>query len=183
MKRARPALVADILTISRLGIAVTLTAVAWALHLTAASVLLSLAWVTDMLDGRVARIAGTHGRLASWDLPVDTIVGLSLLIGLTGAGEVSIVFAAAATVGLGAWFLTGNLAASLLLQLAGYLPFLAIAWTRQPVGWFLPFVTAIAIGIVDWRRLMTINIPGFVHSLFGSPLEEVTETGPEDRPA
>ena len=174
---------ADVLTSSRLGIAVAVTPLAWALHLSAVSVLLSLAWVTDILDGRVARAAGTRGRLASWDLPVDTIVGLGLLIGLTGAGEVNIVFAAVATVGLGAWFLTGSFAASLLLQLAGYLPFLAIAWTRRPVGWFLPFTTAIVIGVVDWRRLLTINIPGFLHSLFGSTLGEMTERGPEDRPA
>lgn len=184
MKRAKPALVADVLTISRLGMAVLLVPAAWTAHLTAVSVLLSLAWLTDILDGRVARAGGVPGRLASWDLTVDTIVGVGLLIGLTGAGEVNLVFAAAATVGLGAWFITGNFAASLLLQLAGYLPFLAIAWTRRPMAWWLPFTTAIVIGVIDWRRLVTINIPGFVRSLIGSTLEEVADTGPaEDHPA
>lgn len=169
MRRAPAAVVADILTMSRFGIALVMIPIAWTLHLGAVSVLVSLAWATDFLDGRLARAAGVIGRMGRWDLTADTAVGVGLLIGLAGARRVPVGVAIVVIVGLGAWFLMGNFAASLLLQLAGYLPLLAILWARRSSGWWLPFVTAITIGVADWRRLLTVNIPRFIHSLSGRP--------------
>lgn len=167
MRRARPAVVADVLTISRLGLAVLLIPAAWTSNVSLASVLVTLAWVTDLLDGRIARSAGLRGRMGPWDLTVDTAVGVGLIIGLTGAGDVPVLYGVVAILVLGSWFLTGNFAAAQMLQLAGYLPLLDILWTRRPTVWWLPFVTAIVIGVVDWRRLMGVNIPKFIRGVTG----------------
>jgi phosphatidylglycerophosphate synthase len=43
--------------------------------LTAAAVVLATAWVTDALDGAVAKAAGGGTRLGEWHLAADTLVG------------------------------------------------------------------------------------------------------------
>jgi phosphatidylglycerophosphate synthase len=167
MRKALPASVADLLTISRLGIALVVIPAAWSLSLGPTAILVTTAWLTDFLDGKVARTAGTEGRMGRWDMACDTAVGAGLVIGLTGAGLIPILAGVGAVVVFGAWFLTGNYAAAMLLQITGYLPLLALLWTERPTGWWLPFITAALIGIVDWRRLLLINIPNFLRGLAG----------------
>jgi phosphatidylglycerophosphate synthase len=167
MRRTRPARIADLLTISRLVLAVLVVPAAWSANLELTGLLISAAWLTDFLDGRVARRSGGEGRMGRWDLTVDTLVGAGLLIGLTGAGEIPLWLTAVAMVVLGGWFFSGNPAASMLLQLTGYVPLLLILWSRRPSAWQAPFLTAILIGVLDWRRLFTINIPAFLHGLVG----------------
>ncbi|MGA7227090.1 MAG: CDP-alcohol phosphatidyltransferase family protein [Acidimicrobiia bacterium] len=167
MRRTHPALIPDLLTFSRLGVAVLVVPVAWSLDLELTGILVSAAWLTDFLDGRLARRSNVEGRMGRWDLPIDTLVGTGLLIGLTGAGKIPVVVAVAAIVGLGGWFLTGNQTASMLLQLAGYLPLFGILLSERPTAWWLPFLTALLIGVLDWRRLLTINIPAFLRGLVG----------------
>lgn len=166
-ERLRTTTWADVLTASRLVCAVALIPMTWALALTPAAVLLSVAWLTDVLDGRIARLAGQEGRLADWDMLIDTAVGAAVLTGLAGAGELPPWLAVVLVVGLGSLFLAGNLAAAMALQLSGYLPFLAILWVGRPQGWWLPFVTAAVIGVIDWRRLVLINIPNFIRGITG----------------
>jgi len=167
MRSARAAALADGLTLARLLLAFALIPTAATARYTATSVLVTAAWVSDMLDGRIARAAGVQDRMGRWDLTVDTTVAVALLAGMTAAGEVPVLFSVAVVVVFGGWFLTGNHAASLLLQLAGYLPLLAILWTRRPDAWWLPFSAALVIGVVDWRRLFGINIPAFIAGLTG----------------
>jgi phosphatidylglycerophosphate synthase len=161
------AVIADILTMARMVIAVALIPIVWSFSLGLAALMVSIAWMTDLLDGRLARAAGREGRLGSWDLRADTAVGAGLLIGLTGAGTIPIWFSASALIIFGVLFLAGNLAASMLLQLAGYLPLISVLWSEKSPGWWLPFFTAILIGILDWRRLLFVNIPNFVRGLSG----------------
>lgn len=165
MRRRNKAAIADLLTISRFGIGVALVPVTWTLTLSQAAWLVSSAWVTDVLDGRLARAAGEQGRLGRWDVTADTLVGAGVLIGLAGSGEVPFLYAAGALVIFGGLFLAGNLAAPMLLQLSGYLPLLAILWTQRPDAWWVPFLVAALIGVVDWRRLLTVNIPNFVRGV------------------
>jgi hypothetical protein len=184
MRRAQPAVVADVLTVSRLGLAVLVIPSAWTRNLTLTSALLAAAWLTDFLDGRIARAAGVTGRMGPWDLTVDTTVGVGLIIGLTGAGEVPALFGVAAILVLGSWSLAGNFAAALLLQLAGYLPLLDIVWRRRPPVWWLPFLTVIVIGLMDWRRLVTVNIPRFIRGLTGWFVDYTPrDRKPDDTPA
>lgn len=157
-------LVADGLTLMRLLIAVVVIPVAWTGDLTPTAVLVSVAWLTDLLDGRLARASGVPGRLGTWDLRADTAVGTGLMVGLVGSGLVP-----AWILALVAMFLLvsvrGSAAGAMLAQLCGYLPLLFLLWTRRPIGWWVPFVAATAIGLVDWRRLVRINIPAFIGGL------------------
>jgi len=159
--------IADGLTGVRLVIGLGLIPVLWDSHLSAAAVLLSMAWITDLLDGRFARRAGVEGRLGRWDMEIDTAVGAGLLIGMVGPQIVPLWAAAAAIVVLGGLFVAGNLAAAMLLQLAAYLPFIGKLWADRPPAWWLPLATVAAIGTIDRHRLVRVNIPNFLQGLRG----------------
>ncbi len=167
MRRTFRALVADLLTITRAGLAVLVIPAIWSGRLELAALIVSMAWLTDFLDGRLARMASDETRMGPWDLTVDTLFGAGLLVGLAGAHVVPVLFAVVAIVALGGWFVTGNPTASMLLQLAGFLPLLRLLWLERPDAWWLPFLTAALIGLADWRRLLTINIPLFLRGLIG----------------
>ena len=158
-------LAADLLTWSRLGVALALPLVLWSASLTPAVFLVSWAWISDLLDGRLARGSGREGRMGRWDLAVDTAVGGGIAIGLAGMGEVPAWFAASSILLFGGWWLLmGKPAGSMLLQLSGYVPLLRVLWNEQPPWWWLPFATAALTVMVDWRRLVEVNIPGFLQS-------------------
>lgn len=153
--------VADGMTILRLLLSVAVVPLTWAADLTATGIVVSVAWLTDLADGRLARRSGSAGRLAGWDLRADTLVGLGVVVGLTASGLVPIWLPIAVAPGL--WpFLRGNVTAAMLVQLAGFVPLLVLLWTDRPPAWWLPFATAALIGILDWRRLIFVNIPGFL---------------------
>jgi cardiolipin synthase len=96
--------VADGLTAARIGLAVAILGLALfggadALHL--AGWLLLAAWISDVLDGPLARKSGQEGGwLGSKDLEIDIMVGASALIYLAMAGFIS---AWVAVLHLGAW--------------------------------------------------------------------------------
>jgi len=50
----------------------------------------------------------------------------------------------------------------MLLQVAGYVPLIALLWSRRPSLWWMPLATAVSIGFIDWRRLLQVNIPSFL---------------------
>lgn len=155
---------ADGLTSLRLGIAIAVIPVAWSQDLTTTSVLVSLAWLTDLFDGRLARAGGRAGRLHRWDLRADTAVGAGVLVGLVG-GELAPwwLLIAGALFAWGYW--RGNVAAAMLLQLCGFVPLLILLWSLRPPGWWMPLVTALVIAVVDWRKLVMVNIPAFIGGL------------------
>lgn len=159
--------VADLLTAARLGVSVVLPVVLWPQgNLTAAAVLVTAAWICDVVDGRLARYSGGEGRLGHWDLTADTAVGAGVVIGLAGVGAVPTWYAVSALLLLGAWFVrTRNLASSMMLQLSGYVPLLWILWRERVDWWWLPFFAALLIGLVDWRRLIAVNVPGFLRTV------------------
>lgn len=157
---------ADLLTAARLGMAVALPVVLGTGRMTVAAVVVSSAWVTDVLDGRLARTSAGESRLGRWDLTADTAVGAGVVVGLASAGRLPVWYAVSVLLVLGVWFLhTGNFASSLLLQLAGYVPLLSVLWSERADLWWLPLVTAFSIGMVDWRHLIEVNIPGFLRGL------------------
>lgn len=154
---------ADLLTAARLGIALAVPVVLVTGRLTVAAVVVSSAWISDILDGRLARSAAGEGRLGWWDLIADTAVGAGVVVGLAGAGKLPVWYAVGSLLLFGVWFLrTGNFASSMLLQLAGYVPLLLVLWSEQVR---LPIVTAFLISMVDWRRLIEVNIPGFLRGV------------------
>lgn len=159
-------ILADLLTAVRLGIALVLPVVLGTGRLDTAAFLVSSAWMSDILDGRLARASVGEGRLGRWDLIADTAVGAGVVVGLAGAGKLPSWYAVGSLLLLGAWFIrTANIASSMLLQLAGYVPLLLVLWSEQADWRWLPLATALWIGIVDWRRLIAVNIPGFLRGV------------------
>jgi len=161
------AAIADGLTALRLIAAMVLLVFAWSGIWQGVAVTLTVAWLSDFLDGRMARQANGLTKLGPFDLPADTAVGAGLLIGLIGAGEIPAWLGIGALVLFGAVYAAGNLAASMLLQLSGFLPTLWVLWRYRPPAWWLPVVTALGIAILDWEQLMKVNIPGFIRGITG----------------
>lgn len=159
--------VADGLTAVRLLAAVVLVPAVWTARWTSVAVLLSLAWLSDFLDGRTARRAPGETRLGGLDVTADTAVGAALVIGLAGAGTIPWWAAIGAITVLGSLFAAGNLAASMLLQLTGYLPVLNILRLERPSLWWLPYAAIVVIGIADRRRLLHVSIPAFLRGIAG----------------
>lgn len=99
------------------------------------AILLSISWITDFLDGRLARRASTPTRLGRWDVWADTAVGAGLVVGLVLEGTLPLSMGLSALVLFGGLFLAGNLAVAMLVQLTGFLPILWILWSERPAAW------------------------------------------------
>ena len=158
-----PAWVADALTLARVLLAPVLAVVlAWG-RLAPAAVLLSVAWLTDFADGRVARAGRGRTRLGGLDFPADTLVGAGVLVGLAADGYIPAPVAAAVLIVLGGGFLVlRNEALSMALQAVGYGGFLWRLWTQRSAFLWSPVLTIAAIAVLDRRRFTRIVLPGFL---------------------
>jgi hypothetical protein len=160
----RPALAlgADALTAGRALLAPVLASLVAAGRLSAAAVGLGVAWLSDALDGRLARASGGHSRLGNWDFPADVAVGGGILAGLALAGVVPMPLALLILVGLGSGFLAlRNPALGMVVQAFGYGAFLWRLWVeREPAGW-VPVLVAAGIGILERRRFIHVVLPSF----------------------
>ncbi len=158
---------ADALTLGRMVVAALLVPIVWSGSLTAAALLVSVAWLSDFADGRLARSSEAETQLGNWDLAADTLVGLGLVLGLVGLGVLNPLVGLGLATILGVLFLVGNVAAGMLLQVLGYGPFLYLLWVNRPPAWWTPFLTAALIAVIDWERLIYINIPAFFRGIAG----------------
>ncbi|MGH2530160.1 MAG: CDP-alcohol phosphatidyltransferase family protein [Actinomycetota bacterium] len=157
-----PAWVADALTLTRALLALALAVVLAAGRIAPAAVLLSLAWLTDFADGRVARAGRGRTRLGGFDLPADTLVGAGVLVGLAADGYIPAPVVAAVLVVLGGGFLVlRNEALSMALQAVGYGGFLWRLWTGRNAFLWAPVLTIAAIAVLDRRRFTRIVLPRF----------------------
>lgn len=157
---------ADLLTLARIGLAAVLAVSISGGEESRAALVLALAWLSDSADGALARV-GSGARLGRWDVLADAAVGAGALLGLSAAGSISPLAAIGAVAVLGGLLVAGNLAAGMLLQLAGYLPFLWMLWVERPGLWWLPPSTAVVIGVLEWRQLIEVNIPNFLRGISG----------------
>lgn len=171
MERAEPgspalARAADGLTFARavLGLAIgILAAEGW---LAGAAVTLSLAWATDWFDGRLARASRAATRLGDWDMAVDVLVGAALLTGLGLSRTVSPWLAAGVVVGLGVGYVVLREAAiGMVLQAVAYGAFLWNLWREGGTIRWVPIAVALAIGVVEARRLVRVVIPEFLRGI------------------
>jgi phosphatidylglycerophosphate synthase len=158
--------IADLLTLFRMLSAVLIAVALATGSLMVTAVLLSAAWLSDALDGRMARVGG-NSRLGQWDVIADAMVGAGAAIGLALSGILPIWLALTAVIGFGWLLVAGNLAAGMLLQLTGFIPVLWRLWIERPDVWWLPFVTALAIGVLEWRKLIYVSIPTFLRGMMG----------------
>lgn len=163
---------ADSLTAGRALLALPVALVAWTGDWTAATLLLSAAWWSDFLDGRLARRAPVPTRLGQWDLAADTAVGAGLLTGLVGGGHLPpLTGAAGALLGIG-FVMLGNAALGMVLQALAYGPVLWMAaWQGSP-GFVVAALTISAIGVWDRARLLEYVLPTFFAGILGRREEE-----------
>ncbi len=144
----------------------------------AAVIVLMIAWLTDFLDGIVARRARGATRLGDWDFRVDVLLGLALLIGLAIAGYVAVWLAIVATaVGVGWTWATGNPAPAMLLLALAYGWFLSVLLIDRPDWWWLPFAAMPLLLVLDLNRFFKVIMPACFNGLAG-----LSRPGPRDVP-
>jgi hypothetical protein len=163
----RSAAAADALTAGRAALALPLAVFANAGRWAVVAVLLSIAWLSDYLDGRLARRAGGGTRLGRWDLAADTTVGAGLLAGLVAGGHLAgWVGLAGAGLGIGFFFLS-NPALGMLLQTIAYGTALWFAAGEAVAAFAVAVVTIAGITAVSLPRLFGYVLPAFFNGLRG----------------
>jgi phosphatidylglycerophosphate synthase len=159
--------VADLLTVARLPLAVAITAVLRVGDaLAAATVLLCVAWITDFLDGRLARRSGGSSRLGPLDPLFDALVGVGVTAGLVAAGRAGAYpWLAVVLVLLALFVLTGNVSLGMALQAVGYgLLIVELAADAPEVLWVMGATIGL-IGVADARRFAEVVLPSFFAGL------------------
>jgi phosphatidylglycerophosphate synthase len=158
---------ADALTAGRAALALPLAMAAATDAWVMVAVVLSVAWVSDFADGRLARRAIGVTRLGRWDLPADTTVGAGVLAGLVIGGHISVWIGVTGLV-LGAGYLAwGNPALSMLLQAGGYGPALWFIARDNVAAFVLVVGTIVMIAAFSIRRLFGYVLPTFFNGLRG----------------
>lgn len=157
---------ADLLTGLRALLALLLVAVLGAQRLDLAAAVLSAAWITDFFDGKSARRADHPTHLGKWDIYVDTLVGAAVLVGLAYGGYVSWLTSLSLVVVLGGgWILIGNDALSSALQAIGYAWLMWLLYRQGVSDWWLPPLTAVSAAVLNWRKVVTYSVPGFLQGV------------------
>lgn len=154
---------ADVLTASRAFLALGLAVILAQGRLGWAAVGLSVAWITDVADGRLARAAQEPTRLGDWDFRIDVAVGAGVLVGLIIHGDVPRTVAAGLLVLLaGGFIVLRNAALGMSLQALAYAAFGWRLWVDSVGTRWIPLLIAGTIGIIEWRRLLGEQIPVFL---------------------
>lgn len=160
VNRAARRALADALTASRLVITVAL---AGRPAPETAAVLLAWAWVSDALDGPLARSAGRPGRLARFDHLIDAAVGVAVVWYLGTAGFWPLLPAVAgAILLLVVWAVTRAFVAQMLLLAVSYGAFLWWAFTLDTWAWTVLVVVALTTLVAEWPRFSHELVPGFL---------------------
>lgn len=154
--------VADGLTAARTMLAVGIAALVADDSIDAAALVLAIAWLTDALDGPLARHADAPTRLGDWDMPADVSVGAGMLVGLGFAGTMPLWLVITLLIGAGGGFIfLRSPALGMILQAVAYGVFLWRLWSEgAPTRW-VPVAVAGTIGVLDFRRLTRIVLPEF----------------------
>jgi phosphatidylglycerophosphate synthase len=157
-------LAADALTASRAFLAVGLAVMVAQGRLGWAAVVLSLAWITDVADGRLARAAREPTRLGDWDFRADVAVGAGVLAGLIIHGYVPRPPATALFALLvGGFVVLRSAALGMSLQAVAYAALGWRLWVDSVGSGWIPFLVAGMIGVIEWRRLFAEQIPVFLN--------------------
>lgn len=171
--------IADALTASRVLLAVLLALAVASGSFPTATVVLVVAWLTDSLDGRLARAAAADTRLGDWDFRVDVSLGVAILVGLMLSGLASawLVLVVIATL-TGLTLVTGNPAPSMLLLAFAYTWFLWLLLDLRPPLWWLPFASIVLLLVVEWRRFLAVILPAFFRGVATLGRSERPDIGP-----
>ena len=152
---------ADTLTLARLALAVLLALVVATDRLLLGAVILVSGWITDTMDGILARRAPGMTRLGPWDATIDGMVGLGLMVGLVLGGYVPAVWLIPALALGGLLLFVRSAASGMLLQGMAYGWFLWILAAENMDGLILVVVTIAAAAIVHGHRVPRVLLPIF----------------------
>jgi phosphatidylglycerophosphate synthase len=160
------ALLADALTAARAVAGVALAVLVAQGRLAEASLVLAAAWLSDALDGRLARASRRRTRLGPWDMPIDVGVGAGLLVGLGSADAMPAWLAALVLLVLGGGYLAlRQPALGMALQAVGYAGFLWRAFEAGvPTRW-APVAVAVAIWLTEWGKFWRVEVPAFLSGI------------------
>ena len=154
--------VADVLTASRVVLALVIGIAIASDSYGVAILVLMVAWLTDTLDGMIARASTGTARLGDWDFRVDVSLGIAILIGLSAAGRGPVWFVVVVIGLLAGWTgVTGNPAPAMLMMAVAYGWFLPILLIDKPTFWWMPFAVIPLLLALDWRRFFTVILPAF----------------------
>lgn len=163
---------ADLITWGRSALALALAAVGlvWpAGSLPLAVGLMLLDWTGDNLDGFFARRGpvGAHSWIGDHDLEVDMLVSLGLLVYLTGAGWLNVLWAGLYLLGWAIvfWRLGLQRPLGMLFQAPIYAWFIGVAliWAT-PAGIWIP-VWVLALILITWPKFPREVVPGFLRGM------------------
>jgi hypothetical protein len=158
----RRALAADVLTSSRMLLAVVVAGAIGAGSLDWAAVLVPAAWLTDFFDGRLARSADRPTRLRAWDLRADTLLGIGIMVGMAWGGFMPWwTVPLLATAMAGATHVLGNPSPAMLLLGYVYAWFLWLMLVEAELLGWVPFATLPFLLVFDWHRFTKIILPAF----------------------
>jgi phosphatidylglycerophosphate synthase len=156
---------ADLLTALRLALALPLGLATAAGRWGLVGPLLAAAWLSDSLDGRLARRTPVATRLGDADEPVDTAVAVTLLVGLTAGRHVSAVWVVPVGALLVGWVVLRERSLSMLLQAVVYGLTPWVLASTAPWSTALLAATALGIALWSWRRFVGELVPVFLHGL------------------
>lgn len=152
---------ADQLTFSRLPLSALLVVVIASARLVLAAGILILCWITDTLDGILARRAPGMTRFGAWDPVFDGLMALGLMAGMVLGGYVPAVWLAPSLLLGGLLLRVRSLASGMLLQGMAYAWFLVTlaAEDRDALNLVL-FAIGVA-AITHGHRIPRVLIPRF----------------------
>jgi len=152
---------ADLLTASRLAVAAAFLAGRPAPG--AAVMFVVWAWLSDALDGPLARSTGCTGRLAVRDHPADAAVAIGLVWYLGDLGVVPALETRAVAGGLLVlWAATRVFAVQMLLTAAAYAAFTWWAFAVAVAERWLIVVVVAGLAVAERRRLVGELVPAFL---------------------
>ena len=171
--------VADVLTASRVVLALVIGLAVANDSYAVAILVLMIAWLTDTLDGMIARAATGSTRLGDWDFRVDVSLGVAILVGLAVADRVPVWLVVASVGLLAGWtWITGNPAPAMLMMAVAYGIFLPILLIDKPDFWWLPFGVIPLLLALDWRRFFTVILPAFFKGMARIGRDEGPDAAP-----
>lgn len=162
------ALLADLLTLSRVAAAILLIWLGLAYgddHLPTAILVVALAWTTDQLDGWAARRSPTPTRLGPYDFTIDVAFYLGILGYLVAAGFLPVLAALIfLSLAIAAWLFTRRKAVGVLCLRMVDLFTAWVLFSRQPrLGFIILAWLLVLAGL--YRKRLFERIPRWVNDM------------------
>jgi phosphatidylglycerophosphate synthase len=173
------AVLADVLTGGRVVLGIAIVGALITDRVNLFSILLSLAWASDVFDGRLARSSGRRTLFGETDMLIDTVVGVCVLLGLALSDRAPLGLVLVGIVVLGALYLrTRNPAISQVLQGVAYGGALWLILRSPDATLLIPLGTLGVLMLLEYRKFFDKVLPMFFHGIAsfvkGEPYEGPT---------